>query len=125
MAELLGRLPIKVGLDALSKDDLRRILTEPVNNLIRQQIELMATEGVELVFSEAAIDEIASVTADVNQNTEDIGARRLHTVIEKIMEDVSFNAPDLNGQKITVDTVQVQDAIGDLAVKHDLSRFIL
>jgi ATP-dependent HslUV protease ATP-binding subunit HslU len=125
MAELVGRLPIRVELSPLSKEDLRRILTEPENNLIRQQVELMATEGVRLVFSDAAIDEIAAVTADVNQNTEDIGARRLHTVIERIVEDISFNAPSLSGETITVDAVQVQGALGDLVVKHDLSRFIL
>jgi ATP-dependent HslUV protease ATP-binding subunit HslU len=125
MAELIGRLPIRVELNPLSKSDLRRILTEPENNLIRQQVELLATEGVDLVFTDAAIDKIAHVTAEVNQNTEDIGARRLHTVIERIVEDVSFNAPSLKGQKVTVDAVQVQDALGDLMVKSDLSRFIL
>jgi ATP-dependent HslUV protease ATP-binding subunit HslU len=125
MAELIGRLPIRVELNPLSKSDLRRILTEPENNLIRQQVELLATEGVDLVFTDAAIDKIAHVTADVNQHTEDIGARRLHTVIERIVEDVSFNAPALKGQKVTVDAVQVEDALGDLLVKSDLSRFIL
>lgn len=125
MAELIGRLPIRVELNPLTKNDLRRILTEPENNLIRQQIELLNTEGVELVFSDAAIDKIAQVTAEVNQNTEDIGARRLHTVIERIVEDISFNAPALRGQTITVDAVQVHDALGDLMVKSDLTRFIL
>lgn len=125
MAELVGRLPIRVQLSPLSEADLRRILTEPENSLIRQQVELLATEGVQLVFSDAAVSEIAAVTADVNQNTEDIGARRLHTVIEKIVEDVSFNAPELKGQTVVVDTVQVQVALGELLVKHDLSKFIL
>lgn len=125
MAELVGRLPIRVELNPLSKAHLRRILTEPENNLIRQQIELMNTEGVDLVFSDAAIDEIAQVTAEFNQNMEDIGARRLHTVIERIVEEISFNAPALKGQTVTVDAVQVQDALGDMMVKSDLSKFIL
>lgn len=125
MAELVGRLPIRVELKALTKGDLRQILTVPEHSLIRQQVELMATEGVTLRFTDAAIDEIADVTADINNTVENIGARRLHTVIERIMEDTSFNAPDLKGQTVTVDAVQVTGALGDLMVKSDLSRFIL
>lgn len=125
MAELVGRLPIRVELNPLSKGDLRRIIVEPENSLLKQQVALLGTEGVTLEFTDAAIDEIAAVTAEVNQNTEDIGARRLHTVIERIVEDISFDAPSLTGQTITVDAVQVQDALGDLTVKTDLSRFIL
>ncbi len=125
MAELVGRLPIRVELKALTKEDLKQILTVPEHSLIRQQIELMATEGVTLHFTDAAINEIAEVTAEINNTVENIGARRLHTVIERIMEDTSFNAPSLKGQVVTVDAVQVQGALGDLMVKSDLSRFIL
>jgi ATP-dependent HslUV protease ATP-binding subunit HslU len=125
MAELIGRLPIRVQLNPLSKADLRRILTEPENNLVRQQVELMATEGVELSFSDAAIDEIAQVAAEINQNTEDIGARRLHTVIERIVEDISFNAPSLRGQAVLVDAVKVKDALAPLMIKTDFARFVL
>lgn len=125
MAELVGRLPIRVELKALTVDDLRQILTVPQHSLIRQQIELLATEGVKLEFTEAAIEKIAQVTAEINNTVENIGARRLHTVIERIMEETSFNAPDLKGQTVVVDAVQVQGALGDLMVKSDLSRFIL
>ena len=100
-------------------------MTVPEHSLIRQQIELMGTEGVKLEFTDAAIEEIANVTAEINNTVENIGARRLHTVIERIVEDISFNAPSLKGQTVTVDAVQVQGALGDLMVKSDLSRFIL
>lgn len=125
MAELVGRLPIRVELKPLLREDLRQILTVPENNLIRQQRELMATEGVTLQFTEAAITEIANIAAEINSTVEDIGARRLHAVIERIVQDISFRAPSLKGQTVTIDTVQVQDALGDLLVKSDLSRFIL
>lgn len=125
MAELVGRLPIRVELKPLATEDLRKILTVPENNLIRQQRELMATEGVTLEFTDSAITEIANIAAEINHTVEDIGARRLHAVIERIVQDISFRAPELKGQTVTVDTVQVQDALGDLLVKSDLSRFIL
>lgn len=125
MAELVGRLPIRVELKPLNTEDLRKILTVPENNLIRQQRELLATEGVTLEFTDAAITEIANIAAEINSTVEDIGARRLHAVIERIVQDISFNAPSLEGQTVTVDAVQVQDALGDLLVKSDLSRFIL
>ncbi|CDF34280.1 ATP-dependent Hsl protease ATP-binding subunit HslU, heat shock protein HslU [Chondrus crispus] len=125
MAELVGRLPIRVELKPLSTGDLRKILTVPENNLIRQQRELMATEGVTLEFTQAAITEVANIAAEINHTVEDIGARRLHAVIERIVQDISFTAPELKGQTVTVDAVQVQDALGDLLVKSDLSRFIL
>lgn len=125
MAELVGRLPIRVELKALTKDDLKKILTVPQYNLIRQQTELLATEGVALEFTDAAIEEIASVAADMNNTVENIGARRLHTILAIIMEDISFNAPSLRGQTINVDTVKVQESLGDLTVKSDLYRFIL
>lgn len=125
MAELVGRLPIRVELKPLLTEDLRKILTVPENNLIRQQRELLATEGVTLEFTEAAITEISQIAAEINHTVEDIGARRLHAVIERIVQDISFRAPELKGQTVTVDAVQVQDALGDLLVKSDLSRFIL
>lgn len=125
MAELVGRLPIRVELKPLLTEDLRNILTVPESNLIRQQTELMATEGVTLEFTDSAITEIANIAAEINATVEDIGARRLHAVIERIVQDISFTAPSLKGQTVTVDTVKVQDALGDLRVKSDLSRFIL
>ena len=125
MAELVGRLPIRVELRPLNTEDLRKILTVPENNLIRQQRELMATEGVTLEFTESAITDIANIAAEINSTVEDIGARRLHAVIERIVQDISFRAPSLKGQTVTIDVVQVQDALGDLLVKSDLSRFIL
>lgn len=125
MAELVGRLPIRVELKPLLTEDLRKILTVPENNLIRQQRELLATEGVTLEFTDSAITEIANIAAEINHTVEDIGARRLHAVIERIVQDISFQAPSLKGQTVTVDAVQVQDALGDLLVKSDLSRFIL
>ena len=125
MAELVGRLPIRVELKPLNTEDLRMILTVPENNLIRQQRELMATEGVTLQFTDAAIDEIANIAAEINHTVEDIGARRLHAVIERIVQEISFTAPSLKGQTVTVDAVQVQESLGDLLVKSDLSRFIL
>lgn len=125
MAELVGRLPIRVELKPLRTEDLRQILTVPENNLIRQQRELLATEGVTLEFTDAAITEIANIAAEMNSTVEDIGARRLHAVIERIVSDISFQAPSLKGQTITIDTVQVQDALQDALVKSDLSRFIL
>ena len=125
MAELVGRLPIRVELKPLTVEDLKNILTVPEHSLIRQQIELMATEGVRLEFTDAAIDKIAQLTAEINTTVENIGARRLHTVIERIMQDISFSAPDLAGQTVTIDAVQVQGALDELMVKSDLSRFIL
>lgn len=125
MAELVGRLPIRVELKPLNMEDLRKILTVPENNLIRQQRELLATEGVQLEFTEKAITEIASIAAEINATVEDIGARRLHAVIERIVQDISFRAPSLKGETVTIDVVQVKDALGDLMVKSDLSRFIL
>lgn len=125
MAELVGRLPIRVELKPLQREDLRQILTVPENNLIRQQRELLRTEGVNLEFTDAAITEIVNIAAEMNSTVEDIGARRLHAVIERIVSDISFQAPSLKGQTITIDTVQVQDALQDALVKSDLSRFIL
>ncbi|MBX9786809.1 MAG: ATP-dependent protease ATPase subunit HslU [Alphaproteobacteria bacterium] len=125
LPELQGRLPNRVELKALSADDFVRILTEPETNLIRQYQALLKTEGVELTFKENAIREIADLAAQVNQNVENIGARRLHTVIEKLLEEISFEAPEKRGEKIVITAEHVQKSVGDLAKNSDLSKFIL
>ncbi len=125
LPELQGRLPIRVELKALSRDDLRRILTEPEANLIRQNQALLATEGVELVFSDDAIDALADAAVAVNAAVENIGARRLQTIVERVLEETSFRASDLSGQTVTFDAAAVRERIGDLARDADLSRFIL
>ena len=125
LPELQGRLPIRVELKALTRDDFRRILTEPEANLIRQHEALMFTEGVSLSFTNEAIDAMADAAVEVNGSTENIGARRLQTVLETVLEDVSFRAADLNGQTITVDADQVRSTVGALAKNTDLSRYIL
>ena len=125
LPELQGRLPIRVALKSLGKDDLRRILTEPENSLIRQYIALMATEEVTLTFTEDGIDAIANLAAEVNSGVENIGARRLHTVMERLLEDISFSATDKPGTVITIDEKFVEDNIGDLVRSADLSKFIL
>ncbi|PMP76722.1 MAG: HslU--HslV peptidase ATPase subunit [Sulfurihydrogenibium sp.] len=123
--ELQGRFPIRVELKPLTKEDFVKILTEPKNALIKQYKALMATEGVELEFTEDAIEEIAKIAEEVNEKTENIGARRLHTILEKIMEDYSFNAPDLKGQKVVIDAKIVREKLGDIVSSEDLSRYIL
>jgi ATP-dependent HslUV protease ATP-binding subunit HslU len=125
LPELQGRLPIRVELKALTRDDLRRILTEPEASLIKQYIALMKTEGVTLEFSEDAIDAIADVAVAVNGSVENIGARRLQTVMERVLDDISFSATDRSGDAIKIDADYVQQHIGDLAKNTDLSRFIL
>jgi len=125
LPELQGRLPIRVELRALTKDDFKRILTEPQASLIKQYVALMATEGVELDFTEDAIDAIADIAVEVNSNVENIGARRLMTVMERILDDISFEASDRAGEKITIDEDYVRGHIGDLAKNADLSKFIL
>ena len=125
LPELQGRLPIRVELQALTRDDLRRILTEPEGSLIKQYIALMKTEGVTLEITDEAIDALADVAVSVNSSVENIGARRLQTVMERVLDEVSFHAPDMNGQTITIDAAYVQKHIGDLAKNTDLSRFIL
>jgi ATP-dependent HslUV protease ATP-binding subunit HslU len=125
LPELQGRLPIRVELKALTRDDLRRILTEPEASLIKQYIALMKTEDVTLEFSEDAIDAIADITVAVNASVENIGARRLQTVMERVLDDVSFAAPDRSGENVKIDADYVQKHIGDLARNTDLSRFIL
>jgi len=125
LPELQGRLPIRVELKALSRDDFRRILTEPEASLIKQYIALLATEGVTLEFSQDAIDAVADVAVSVNSSVENIGARRLQTVMERVLDEVSFSAPDRNGDTVKIDAAYVHKHIGDLAKNADLSRFIL
>src|SRR6187431_2412743 len=125
LPELQGRLPIRVELRALTRDDFRRILTEPKACLIKQYVELMKTEGVDLEFTEDAIDAIADIGVEVNTNVENIGARRLFTVMERILDEISFDAADKHGEKIVIDAAYVRGHIGDLAKNADLSKFIL
>jgi ATP-dependent HslUV protease ATP-binding subunit HslU len=125
LPELQGRLPIRVELKALTRDDFRRILTEPEANLIRQHQALLATEGVTLTFSEDAVDALADAAVQVNGAVENIGARRLQTVLEKVLEEISFAAADRSGETVAVDASYVHARIGDLAKNADLSKFIL
>ncbi|CAN5468186.1 ATP-dependent protease ATPase subunit HslU [soil metagenome] len=125
LPELQGRLPIRVELKGLTRDDLRRILTEPEANLIRQHQALILTEGVTLVFTDDAIDAVADAAVAVNASVENIGARRLQTILEKVVEEISFSAGDRSGETVTVDAAYVQERIGALAANADLSRFIL
>jgi ATP-dependent HslUV protease ATP-binding subunit HslU len=125
LPELQGRLPIRVELTALTREDFRRILREPKTSLIKQYIALMATEGLELAFTEDAIDAIADIAVQVNSSVENIGARRLSTVMERVLDQISFTASDRSNQKVTVDADYVQKHLGDLANDTDLSRFIL
>ncbi|MDQ8732654.1 ATP-dependent protease ATPase subunit HslU [Bradyrhizobium sp. LHD-71] len=125
LPELQGRLPIRVELQALTRDDFRRILTEPEASLIKQYVALMQTEGVNLEFAADAIDAIADVAVGVNSTVENIGARRLQTVMERVLDEISFAAPDRHGETIRIDAAYVNKHIGDLAKNADLSRFIL
>ncbi|MGB2932842.1 MAG: ATP-dependent protease ATPase subunit HslU [Methyloceanibacter sp.] len=125
LPELQGRLPIRVELRALTRDDFRRILTEPKACLITQYIALMRTEGVELEFTPDSIEAIADIAVEVNTNVENIGARRLATVMERILDEISFAAGDRQGEKIVIDAAYVEEHIGDLARNADLSKFIL
>ena len=125
LPELQGRLPIRVQLNALTRDDFARILREPENSLIRQSIALLNTEEVTLVFTEDAIDALADLAAEINQSVENIGARRLHTVIERLLDDISFTATDRGGETVTIDADYVQNTVAELAKNSDLSKFIL
>ncbi len=125
LPELQGRLPIRVELRALEKDDFRRILTETEASLIKQYIALMLTEGVALEFTDDAIDQLAGIAVDLNATVENIGARRLQTVMERVLDEISFHAPDRSGQTLTIDAAYVKEHVGDLAKNTDLSRFIL
>ncbi len=125
LPELQGRLPIRVELSALNEDDFKRILKEPDNSLIKQYKALLKTEDVELEFSEDGIDMLAKLSAEVNSSVENIGARRLHTIIEKVLDDISFNASDKSGEKIVIDKAYVKNNLGNLVQDTDLSKFIL
>jgi ATP-dependent HslUV protease ATP-binding subunit HslU len=125
LPELQGRLPIRVELSALTGDDFKRILTEPEASLIKQYVALLATEGVTLQFSEDGIEAVATLAAEVNARVENIGARRLHTVLERVLDELSFTATDRSGSSVTIDAAYVHEHIGDLVRDHDLSRFIL
>ena len=123
--ELQGRFPIRVEMDSLGKDEFIRILTEPHNALIKQYIEMMATEGVKLSFTDDAIAEIAEVAAVVNERTENIGARRLYTIMETLLDDISFNAPDMAGTEEVIDANYVKEKLENIVEDEDLSRYIL
>lgn len=125
LAELQGRLPIRVELKGLTEKDLYRVLTEPETNILKQNIALLETEGVELEFTAEGINEIAKVAAEVNTTIENIGARRLITIVEKILEDISFNAPNMKGQKMVITEKEVQQHVGVLLKRADLKKFIL
>ena len=125
LPELQGRLPIRVELAALTREDLRRILTEPEHSLLKQYTALLGTERVTLTFSDDAVDALADLAADINDRVENIGARRLHTVLERLLEDISFTATDRGGEAIVVDAAYVAEKVAPLAKKGDLSRFIL
>ena len=123
--ELQGRFPIRVELDSLGRDEFIRILTEPQNALIRQQIELLATEGITLTFTKDSIEEIAGIAAQVNERTENIGARRLHTIMERLLDEISFSAPENKGADIRIDAAAVRERLSDIVKSDDLSRYIL
>ncbi len=123
--EFQGRFPIRVELDSLNKEDFIRILTEPDNALIKQYTALLKTEGIDLSFAEDSIHEIAEMAATVNERTENIGARRLHTILEKLLESISFDAPDMDDKTITIDASYVSDKLKDIIQNEDLSRYIL
>ncbi len=125
LPELQGRLPIRVELNALTRDDMKRILTEPHASLIKQYVALMETEGVTLEFKPEAIDAIADAAVEVNSTVENIGARRLQTVLERVLDDISFEASDRNGQTLAIDGAYVTQRVGQLSKNADLSRFIL
>jgi ATP-dependent HslUV protease ATP-binding subunit HslU len=123
--ELQGRFPIRVELDSLTVQDFIRILTEPQNALIKQYTALLETEGVKLTFQADAVEEVARFAALVNETTENIGARRLHTILEKLLDEISFEAPDLKKKTIRIDAAYVQKMLAEIVKDQDLSRYIL
>jgi ATP-dependent HslUV protease ATP-binding subunit HslU len=125
MPELQGRFPIRVELADLTKDDFVRILREPKNSLTKQTVALMETEGVAVVFTDDAIDAMAQMAYDVNRRSQNIGARRLYTILEKVLETISFDAPDLPQKRVTIDAVYVRQRLTDVVKDEDLSKFIL
>ncbi len=125
MPELQGRFPIRVELDDLTREDFQRILTEPENALTKQQIAMMATEGVQLEFTEGAVAAMAEIAAEVNQSAQSIGARRLYTIMERVTESLSFEASERSGERVTIDEAYVRDQMASIVADEDLSRFIL
>ena len=123
--ELQGRFPIRVELHALGEEEFYRILTEPQNALIKQYQALMATEGVDLVFQDDAIREMARIAVEVNQKTENIGARRLHTILERVLDEISFDASEIDEKQFVVTAEYVHQQLDDISGNEDLSRFIL
>ena len=123
--ELQGRFPIRVELDDLTADDFIKILTEPNNALIKQYVALIGTENVSVIFTKEAIEKIAQIAYDVNRDTDNIGARRLHTILEKLLEDLLFEAPDMQMGEITITEAYVEEKLGSIVANEDLSRFIL
>jgi ATP-dependent HslUV protease ATP-binding subunit HslU len=123
--EFQGRFPIRVELSSLSKEDFVRILTEPKNALIKQYEALLETEGVHLNFAKDAVEEIALIASDVNERTENIGARRLHTILERLLDDISFAAPEMRGQEVAIDAAYVRERLQPILMNEDLSRYIL
>tara|TARA_B100000315_G_C14515527_1_gene558974 strand:- start:284 stop:1432 length:1149 start_codon:yes stop_codon:yes gene_type:complete len=125
LPELQGRLPIRVELESLTKDDFKLILTEPENSLIKQYVGLLGTEKVDLVFEEDGIEKLAELATEINQNIENIGARRLHTILEKLLEDISYSASDIGPKKFNINEKYVEDHLEELIKSQDLSKFIL
>ena len=125
LPELQGRLPIRVQLSPLKKEEFKKILTDTDNSLTKQYIELIKTEGVELFFTDDGIEKICSLAEEVNFNVENIGARRLHTILEKVLETVSFDAPELKGKKVVVDAKLVEKHVGSLSKTDDLRKYVL
>jgi ATP-dependent HslUV protease ATP-binding subunit HslU len=123
--EFQGRFPIRVELTSLSQEDFVRILSEPKNALLKQYAALLATEGVSLSFRDDAVQEIARIATDVNERTENIGARRLHTILERLLDEISFTAPETRGREIAVDAQYVLDKLTPILKNEDLSRYIL
>jgi ATP-dependent HslUV protease ATP-binding subunit HslU len=123
--ELQGRFPIRVEMDQLGKEEFIRILTEPNNALVKQYIEMLATEGIRITFTDDAVAEIADVAAKVNERTENIGARRLYTIMETLLDEISFDAPDLEEKEVAIDAEYVKDKLSDIVEDEDLSRYIL
>jgi ATP-dependent HslUV protease ATP-binding subunit HslU len=123
--ELQGRFPIRVELDSLGKEEFIRILTEPHNALIKQYVEMLATEGLNIIFQEDAIAEIAEVATVVNEKTENIGARRLYTIMETLLDEISFDAPDMTEKEVIIDADYVRQKLSEIVEDEDLSRYIL
>ncbi|HRQ35574.1 MAG TPA: AAA family ATPase, partial [Chiayiivirga sp.] len=123
--ELQGRFPIRVELTSLSREDFRRILTEPHSALTRQYQALLGTEGLRIEFTADAVDRLADIAFTVNETTENIGARRLHTVLERLLDTLSYEAPDRDGESVTIDAAYVDRTLGGLVQDQDLSRYIL